>query len=251
MHAPFALPTRPSPGVVVALVALVSLLAACGGSSGGPGASASPATPAPSPVTIDSPDEAAARAAAQSPLLEGIGPQDPDLIGQAHWWEAVPAGDGWRVTFRVGWGDCPAGCIDEHTWTFDVATDGTVTPVGESGPQVPQAVIDELQSAGTATGVAGRVTAGPTCPVETPGDPACDPRAVAGAVLVVRGAGNVEVARLTTDAMGLFRLGLQPGDYTLEPQPVEGLMGTAAPMPFSVVEGDETFLDVAYDTGIR
>ncbi len=65
------------------------------------------------------------------------------------------------------------------------------------------------------------------------------------------GAGGAEVARFTTDATGLFRLGLLPGDYTLVPQPVEGLMGTAAPMPFTVTDGDETFLDVGYDTGIR
>ena len=43
----------------------------------------------------------------------------------------------------------------------------------------------------------------------------------------------------------------RPGDYTLEPQPVEGLMGTAQPMPFTVADGAVTWLDVAYDTGIR
>ena len=155
------------------------------------------------------------------------------------------------MTFRVGWGDCPAGCIDEHVWTYDVAQDGTITVVSESGPPVPQPILEELQAAGNATGVAGRVTAGPTCPVESPDDPACNPRPVAGAVLVVTGAGGTEVARLVTDATGLFRIGLQPGDYTLEPLPVEGLMGTASPVQFTVADGDETFLDVGYDTGIR
>ena len=176
---------------------------------------------------------------------------DPDLIGQASWWEAVSLADGWRVTFRVGWGDCPAGCIDEHTWTYDVTGDGTLSLVEERGPAVPAEVLDQLRAAASVTGVAGRVVAGPTCPVENPDDPTCNPRPVAGAVLVVRGAGGAEVARFTTDATGLFRIGLQPGDYKLEPQPVEGLMGTASPVPFTVTDGSETFLDVAYDTGIR
>ena len=106
--------------------------------------------------------------------------------------------------------------------------------------------------ASTATGgVAGRVTAGPTCPVERPGDPACAPRIVAGAVLLVTGPGGAEVAKATTDATGAFRVGLGPGDYVLVPQPVEGLMGTAAAAPFTVVDGSLTPLDVSYDTGIR
>ena len=32
---------------------------------------------------------------------------------------------------------------------------------------------------------------------------------------------------------------------------MEGLMGTAQPMPFTVTDGVVTWLDVPYDTGIR
>ncbi len=74
---------------------------------------------------------------------------------------------------------------------------------------------------------------------------------VAGAVLSVVDGSGKEVATVTTDASGLFRFDLAAGDYTLEPKPVEGLMGTAQPMPFSVADGELTWLDVAYDTGIR
>lgn len=225
-------------GILVAM-----LLAACGGGT--------TASPTGSPMTVDSPEGAARQVAATSPLFEGIGPRDPDLIGQASWWEAASTSDGWRVTFRVGWGDCPAGCIDEHTWTYDVTKDGSVSFVEERGTPVPPDVLDGLRAAVQATGVAGRVLAGPTCPVEIPDDPTCNARPVAGALLLVRGAGGTELARFTTDASGLFRIGLEPGDYTLEPQPVEGLMGTAAPMTFTVAKGSETFLDVSYDTGIR
>ena len=234
---------RPRTLARLLLLAVALVMAACGSST--------TASPTPSPVTVDSPEAAARLVAARSPLFEGIGPRDPDLIGQASWWEAVSLADGWRVTFRVGWGDCPAGCIDEHTWTYDVTGDGALSLVEERGTAVPAEVLDQLRAAASVTGVAGRVVAGPTCPVENPDDPTCNPRPVAGAVLVVRGAGGAEVARFTTDATGMFRIGLQPGDYTLEPQPVEGLMGTASPVPFSVTVGSETFFDVAYDTGIR
>src|SRR3954465_4071633 len=77
-------------------------------------------------------------------------------------------------------------------------------------------------------GIGGSATAGPTCPVEkVPADPACAPRPVRGAVLVVRDGSGVEVARATTGADGTFFVALGPGSYVVAPQPVEGLMGVA------------------------
>ena len=242
---------------IPALLAFVVLVAACGTSAATPASSASPSSaPAPTANIIQSAADAARAVTNEVPLFAGIEPRDANLIGQATWYEATPQEAAkppvpWRVVFRVGWGDCPAGCIDEHTWTYEVGVDGSVTFVTEAGSAVPPAVFETLRAASSFTGVAGRVTAGPTCPVERPGDTACQPRPVEGAALVVTDAGGSEVARVTTDASGLFGLSLQPGDYTLTPQPVEGLMGTAAPMPFTVVDGAPAFLDVAYDTGIR
>ncbi len=247
-----------------ALLAAVSLLAACTAGTGTPGAGTGtpPAgtpgsSPTPSLPFIDSPAAAASLVAATMPMFAGIGPKDPNLIGQSSWYEAAPLEVAkppveWRVTFRVGWGDCPSGCIDEHTWTFTIGVDESVTLVGETGPEAPQTVIDGLLQGSTgATGVTGSALAGPVCPVERPNDSACSPRAVEGAVLIVRGVGDTEIARVTTDGSGQFRIDLQPGSYTLEPQPVDGLMGIAAPMPFTVTSGAETHLAVAYDTGIR
>ncbi len=100
----------------------------------------------------------------------------------------------------------------------------------------------------------GRATAGPVCPVEqVPPDPNCAPRPVAGAVLVVVTAAGAEVARVRTAADGSFAFDVPEGDYTLVPQPVEGLMGTAPPIPFSARRGGPppAPLDVQYDTGIR
>jgi hypothetical protein len=101
--------------------------------------------------------------------------------------------------------------------------------------------------------VGGRAVAGPVCPVERiPPDPACAPRPVSGAVMVITGDGGREVTRASTDADGRWRAELLAGSYTLTPQPVDGLMGTPGPIEFTVTaSGSPGDLDVAYDTGIR
>ena len=72
--------------------------------------------------------------------------------------------------------------------------------MSETGEPVP----DEAWPGGAAagrTGIRGTALAGPICPVEKiPPDPACAPRPVAGAVVVVRDASGAEVARTTTGA---------------------------------------------------
>jgi hypothetical protein len=235
--------------LLAATILVSTLIAACGGPATAP-------SPQPTALNISTPELAVAAVQAQTPLFDNFGPKRKDVIGQDHWWEALPLDGstppaGWAVTFTAGWGDCPAGCIDNHSWTWNVARDGTVTFVSEEGSVLTPDVLDGLHRNAKGTGAAGRVTAGPTCPVERPGDPACAPRMVAGAVLVIRDGTGKEVARRTTDASGLFRFNLPAGDYTLEPQPVQGVMGTAQPMPFAVADGALTWLDVSYDTGIR
>ena len=102
------------------------------------------------------------------------------------------------------------------------------------------------------TGVAITAAAGPTCPVESiPPDPACAPRPVAGATILIRGGEGTIVATLVTDANGTASVALFPGTYTVEPQPAAGLMGTAASQEVKVVDGTMTPVLLAYDTGIR
>jgi len=197
-----------------------------------------PARPG-TPITSE---EAVDQVLQQNPLFAAIGPHDPELIGQAAWYEVTETAGGWQVEIRVGWGDCPAGCINEHRWTYAVSSTGDVDLVEESGDPLP-----------ADSGVSGIVTAGPTCPVATdPPDPSCADRPVGGAVLVVTTLAGVEADRTTSDAEGRFALSLPPGTYRLEPQPVEGLMGTAAPAEFTVEPGAPTLeLVIGYDTGIR
>lgn len=217
------------PAAVFAALTLVLALGACLSS---PGASGAPTNAT----------EAARLALAQQSRFAGIGPLDQNLIGQAAWYQVAASGDGWEVLIRIGWGDCPAGCIDEHRWTYAVGHDGSVELVHEEGDALPGA-----------TGVRGTVTAGPTCPVLTdPPDPACAERPVAGAVLVFSDAAGTEVARVTSGADGNLAVALAPGTYQVTAEPVDGLMGTPAPMEVEVEAGQPmTELLVSYDTGIR
>lgn len=99
----------------------------------------------------------------------------------------------------------------------------------------------------------GVVTAGPACPVVTePPDPSCEDRPVQGAEIVVRNQAGESVARVRSAEDGSFSVPVVAGHYELLPQPVEGLLGTAAAVEVTVEEGvaAEPIL-ISYDTGIR
>jgi len=256
------------PGLLGPLTAclVVLLVAGCGASKSSPSTPPS-ATPGGARLTQA---EAVARVLAQDSRFEGVGAQDPNLIGQSRWYEVSPALVGWRVTVTIGWGDCQAGCISRHDWVYDVDRAGVVALVEERG--------DPLDGSGGGSGsggtggggaagppvvipaeggpwIAGRAVAGPVCPVErVPPDPACADRPVAGATIVVRGETGAEVARATTAADGTFLVAVPAGgSWTIEPQPVAGLMGTAPPVVVQVADAPSSWVaaDVAYDTGIR
>ncbi len=123
-------------------------------------------------------------------------------------------------------------------------------PIGSTSPGP---FVTAPPSLGPHAGLAGRVLAGPTCPVERyPPDPACAPRAVVGAVIVISDASGHEVQRVTSGPGGIYRVQLGPGTYTLTPQPVTGLLGTAAPVQVEVTSAAlGPTVDLEYDTGIR
>lgn len=228
----------------LASVLLALLLAACSG--------ASPATTPPS-VQVRTGGDAVAAVIATEPRLEGIQAFDSRIIGQSSWYTVEQASGvgAYVVAIRIGWGDCEAGCIDEHTWLYAVVPDGTVNLQSQAGPPVPQDAWPSPEAPGR-TGLAVTAVAGPVCPVETdPPDPDCAPRAVGNATVVIRDAAGAEVARGVTGPDGSFIVELAPGDYTLEPMPVEGLMGTAPSVTTSVDAGVLTTVELEYDTGIR
>lgn len=126
--------TRPSTLAPIVFCALA--LAACGG-----GAAASPSaapTPTPTAGPAATAAEAAALVIATNPLFAGALELDANLIGASKWWVATPnSSGGYTIVMTVGWGDCPAGCISRHTWTFEVGPDGGLSLVSESGEAVP------------------------------------------------------------------------------------------------------------------
>jgi hypothetical protein len=234
-------------------IVLLSLLAvACSGAAAPPpGASTSP-PPSPSSGPITSPQDAVARVLATHPEFARIGPLNQDLIGQCCWWEAAQVPAGYQVLIHVGWGDCQAGCIDRHEWTYGVSADGSIGLIGEKGSAVPAGILPAAGGPGVGpTGISGTVTAGPTCPVEQPGDPNCKPRPVPGASIVVRDATGSIVATVQSDAAGQFSVGLPPGSYTVESQPVAGFMSAPSPISVTVIANSQSRADLQFDTGIR
>lgn len=234
----------------------------------GAAACASSSAPSLSPITspapsvgglVTTPEDAVARVVAFEPRFAGITRRDPEMIGQASWYEVMPASGvgAFVVTIRVGWGDCPSGCIEEHTWVYAVAPDGTVTLQSEGGNTVPA---DAWPAPGTGSGSTGEVggtglhftaVAGPTCSVEQPGDIACAPKPVPNVPLVIMdGNGNI-MDRLVLNATGTGVITLDPGEYIIRAEGVEGFMSGPGAQRVTVVDGRVTEVKLTFDTGIR
>lgn len=98
-----------------------------------------------------------------------------------------------------------------------------------------------------------RAVAGPVCPVERdPPDPACAPRPVPDARIVVHPMGEPDVvAEGSTDHAGIVLLEVAPGDYVVAGGEVAGMFGVPEPTGTSVRTGMTTFVELAWDTGIR
>lgn len=186
---------------------------------------------------------------ASNPLFASMGPLEPDMIGQAAWYEATIQGDVYIVMVTMGSGDCFAGCIDRHTWNYVVERDGTVSLDSEEGDDVDAAPPDG--TSGPAT-VSVRLTAGPVCPIEqSPPDPNCAPRTVANAEVVLRDPSGRQVARGVSDRDGMVAFSVPGGAYYVEPAPVDGFMSQPQPVAFAVVGGSSVGVTATYDTGIR
>jgi hypothetical protein len=239
--------TRTSGALALALLAI--LLVACGGPSASPTPAPTP-TPSPAPTAqVSSAAQAAALVFASDERFARMQPLRSDMIGQSAWYDAAEDADGFSVVITVGAGDCQAGCIERHTWSYHVDRDGTVTLIGDEGDDItlepPVPSDDDLT-------LNVLLVAGPVCPVEqNPPDPACAPRPVVNAGVQVFNAAGQMVGEGVSDDSGIVSMQLPSGAYYVVPAPVEGLMGTAAAQAFAAVGGDQVDLVLGYDTGIR
>jgi hypothetical protein len=68
---------------------------------------------------------------------------------------------------------------------------------------------------------------------------------------VIRDGSGSQVAVAISSADGSYFVALPPGAYVVDPQPVQGLLGTPAQVPARVEAGAITDVPLDYDTGIR
>lgn len=98
------------------------------------------------------------------------------------------------------------------------------------------------------SGIEGQVLIGPMCPVVREGEE-CPDQPYQATLTVLDPVGK-EIVQFETDANGMFRVPLAPGEYILRPES-SGRYPMAAEQPFGVLPGQFTRLSVIYDSGIR
>ncbi|MDR3643388.1 MAG: hypothetical protein P4L74_07245 [Candidatus Doudnabacteria bacterium] len=101
------------------------------------------------------------------------------------------------------------------------------------------------------SGIEGKITLGPTCPVERmPPDPNCADKPYQAMVIVKTADGQKEITRFTSQTDGTFKQALKPGTYLLVSVSAQvyprGVQQT-------VIVNANTFsqVTISYDTGIR
>jgi hypothetical protein len=108
---------------------------------------------------------------------------------------------------------------------------------------------DDTADTAPATGIRGKATMGPQCPVEVAGSP-CPDSPFVGQIKVLTPQ-EVEVDTVLTDDQGRFQVTLVPGSYVVIAD--TGGPGPPFPEPQRVLVPEEGFAEVTLlvDTGIR
>jgi len=114
-------------------------------------------------------------------------------------------------------------------------------------------VLVACAKAGTSSGssgIQGRVTIGPGCPVEIQGSP-CPDRPYAAKVVVHQGANLVTT--FETSADGRFRIPLDPGTYDVSAVSLQanGISRMTPIPPVDVKDGAYASVSIVFDSGIR
>ena len=97
--------------------------------------------------------------------------------------------------------------------------------------------------------VSGHALAGPTCPVEQPGDPNCQPKPVQGNVQFAQGEQVVSSVRI--DVSGSFAAEIPAGIYTITVDTGDNAFPVCAPVEVEVRADADAVAEISCDTGIR
>jgi hypothetical protein len=130
--------------------------------------------------------------------------------------------------------------------------DGRLSPNQKPGPHNGTLAVHKVEAwpppPAVASGVEGRITAGPTCPVVNPAHP-CPPRPVQTTVRLLRADGST-AAQGQSGPDGTFRVATPFGHYDLVAD-YPGPSPRCGPLLVDVQRGRYTHADLECDTGIR
>jgi hypothetical protein len=121
-------------------------------------------------------------------------------------------------------------------------------------PVLVLALLAAVPASGSGTGISGRVTSSPTCPVERyPPDPRCAPRGFKAQIRVRRASDRHLVKTITTRSDGRFSLLLRRGRYLVGARPAAGgsLPRCPSAKAVRVTSGRMTRVAISCDSGIR
>jgi hypothetical protein len=121
-------------------------------------------------------------------------------------------------------------------------------------PVLVLALLVAVPASGSGTGMSGRVTSSPTCPVERyPPDPQCAPRGFRAQIRVRRASDRHLVRSFTTRSDGRFSISLRRGRYLVSARPAAGgsLPRCPSAKAVRVTSGHVTHLAISCDSGIR
>ncbi len=120
--------------------------------------------------------------------------------------------------------------------------------VGRSGPKCEFA---QCPSPSNKSGIKGRVTLSPTCPVERfPPDPNCAPKAYSTLIDIIKEGSTKILKTIQSDASGVFNVDLSLGSYVLQAH--GGQTMPSCPLVLVAVKSNQyTNIEISCDTGIR
>lgn len=101
------------------------------------------------------------------------------------------------------------------------------------------------------SGISGRVTLGPTCPVERiPPDPKCAPAPYETSIYITKPSSSTFSRSIKSDANGAFSVELDQGTYVIKAQGGK-IYPRCGEVTVEVKSGQYTTANISCDTGIR